>query len=302
MTFPSTDLYPSMVTFPSGTSFTWDTEGAGVQLGSQVLTGTASDGTFWYVFDPIDGWDGSPASSLQLTQKTRAAGAWAGPRNLTPRHITVSGLIDAPSVDAAVAALDALTAAAALDATILTVARGSQSRSVIAYRQGEVSVTAITDTKFGYTLDLICPDPRKFTTAVTGNTILPSVTGGLTLPLVLPFTLGTTVTSGQVSLSNPGTATGPVVLRFDGPLTGPQVTHIGSGLQLVFSSSLTLAAGEWLNVDMEAQTALANGQASRNAFVQSRGWSGFEPGSNQWAFTAVSGSGRLTVTATPSWL
>jgi hypothetical protein len=303
VTYPALDLYPSEVTFPSSGSFSWDTEGAGVQLGGQILTGTAPDGTNWFVFDPISGWDGSSASSLQLTQKTRAPGGWTGPRNLTPRHLTLSGLIDAPTVDAAVAAADALVAAAGLDATILTVARGTQARSVIAYRQGEVDVSPVTDTRFSYSLDLICPDPRKFTTALTAGTGLPSSSGGVTVPLVVPVTVASTSVAGAVSLTNPGNAVGPVVVRIDGPCSGPMITHVGSGLQLVFQSTLVLAAGEWLEVDMEAQTALANGQSSRNSFITGRGWSGFDPGANTWRVDSAlyDPAALFTVTATPAW-
>jgi hypothetical protein len=283
-------------------TFTGDTEGASVTLGGQGLTGTGSDGTNWFVFDPIAGWDGSSASSLQLTQKTRAPGGWTGPRNLTPRHLTLSGMIDAPTVDAAEAANAAIVAAVGLDGSVLTVARGTQAWSATVYRQGEVDITAVTDTRFGYSLDLVCPDPRKFLAALTGSTGLPSSSGGVTVPLVVPVVVSSTTVTGTVSLTNPGNAVGPVVVRIDGPCNGPKITHVGTGLQLVFQSSLVLAAGEWLEVDMEAQTALANGQASRNSFITGRGWSGFEPGVNTWLVdsAAYNSSALFTVTATPS--
>jgi hypothetical protein len=81
------------------------------------------------------------------------------------------------------------------------------------------------------------------------------------------------------------------------------VTHAGSGKALVFSSSLVLGAGEWIDVDMEAQTVLANGQSSRAGYITSRGWSGFEPGHNTWSFTAIGydAASKLTVSATPAW-
>lgn len=125
------------------------------------------------------------------------------------------------------------------------------------------------------------------------------VTGGLTVG----FTVDATTVTGQVSLVNPGNEPGPVRLRIDGPCVGPVITHVSTGAQLVFSSSLVLRAGEWLEVDMESRTVLANGQSSRAGWITSRGWSQFDPGRNTWSFTAASftSAARLTVTATPSW-
>jgi len=90
-------------------------------------------------------------------------------------------------------------------------------------------------------------------------------------------------------------------MRIDGPIVGPIITHVGSGLQLVFSASLTLGVGEFLLVDMEAHSVLAQGQSNRSNWVTSRGWSGMEPGANTWSFAAASGTtGLLTVTGTPA--
>jgi hypothetical protein len=65
-----------------------------------------------------------------------------------------------------------------------------------------------------------------------------------------------------------------------------------------------MGAGEFLIVNMDAQTALANGQTTRAGYITSRGWSGFDPGANTWSFTAASfdASAQLTVTAAAAWL
>lgn len=301
MPFPAVDLYPSTTLFPGASPVTVP-DGVLVTLNGQTLNGVDPYGVTWYTVAPIDGWDGSVASSMQTTQKTRAPGAWTGPRELTPRSIGLTGYLVAASTDAAVAAMDRLNAAAALDATILTVQRGSDARSAIVYRQGAPAFSEGNgETIFGWTVDLIAPDPRKFATALNGATGLPSTSGGILFPIVFPVVFNATVVSGRVLLNNPGNAVGPVTLRIDGPVVGPQVTHVGTGRSLVFGSSLTIGSGEWLEVDMEAQIALANGQSSRNAFINSRQWFGFEPGDNTFAFSAVSGAGLLTVTATPAW-
>ena len=128
-----------------------------------------------------------------------------------------------------------------------------------------------------------------------------STSTALTGTLTVPFTIDATTVSGQVLLTNPGNTAGPVVVRLDGPLTGPVVTHVESGLRLAFSPLFTINSGEWVVIDMEAHSVLAQGQSSRSQWIVSRGWSGLEVGSNTWALTAASGTGSMSVTTRPSW-
>jgi hypothetical protein len=220
--------------------------------------------------------------------------------------MVATGACFAPSADAAADALDRLIAACSLDETLLTVAEPSRARWCMARRDGEVIPSWLGDDAFEYSVQFAADDPRKLGTALTGSTGLPSSSGGLTVPFTVPYSINSTVVSGQVSLFNPGNETGPVTMRIDGPITGPVITHVGSGLQLVFSASLVLGVGEFLDINMDdfphdgmqAHTVMAQGQSSRANWITSRGWSGFEPGPNTWAFTAVSGaSALLTVTA-----
>lgn len=301
MTFPSVLLYPSMTTFPS--SVPVGSEGLGIDLGDLNLTGFDTFGCQYRTFSPLVGWDGSPASSVTVTQKPRGPGGWTSPRNLTSRVITLNGWVGAPDDTSLQLALERLNAAATLSDTILTMQRGSTVRSAIVCRQGEVLITDDTDVGAYWSIQLLARDPRKFTTAVSGSTVLPFSTGGLTIPRTIPFTIVSGGSNGTVSLTNPGNATGAVTVRVDGPANGPVITHLGTGLQLTFASSLVLVAGEWLEIDMEQQTALGNGQSSRNAFIVDRGWSGFDPGANLWRVDSASydPATTFTVTATPAW-
>ena len=171
-------------------------------------------------------------------------------------------------------------------------------------RDGPTQTAKVSPYTATWLLQLVADDPRILAAALTATTGLPAVSGGLTVPFAVPFAINSTVASGVCTLNNPGTATGPVRLRIDGPCTGPIITHVSSGAQLVFSSTLVLAVGEWIDVDMEAHTVLANGQSSRAGYVPitGRGWSGFDPGINSWAFTALTtGAAKLTVTVSPAW-
>ena len=274
-----------------------------ITVGSLLLDQEAG-GVRWTVKPNggLVGWDGV-ASTIALTAKPRQDGSWAGNAFLAPRHVSITGRIVAPDEAALWDARDRLTQACGLAETTLTVTESGRSRWATVRREGDVIVTNVTATLADYSVQLVAADPRRFGTALSGSTALPATSGGLTVPFTAPFAVASTVVAGQVALTNPGNYNGPVSLRIDGPCTGPVITHVGSGLALTFSSSLVLGAGEWLDVDMEKRTALANGQSSRNGWITGRGWSQFEPGGNIWAFTAAGydAGSLLTVTATPAW-
>jgi hypothetical protein len=146
------------------------------------------------------------------------------------------------------------------------------------------------------TYDLFNADGTPATTSYV-NAL--SLTGALTVP----FVIGATVQTGQVPIENAGNTSGPVVVRIDGPCVGPIITHSETGRTVAFSDAMSLRAGEYLLIDMEAHTVLANGQASRDGYITKRGWSSLRPGKNTWSFTArqFNSQARMTVTAVPSW-
>jgi len=280
-----------------------------VTLDGQPLTDVDAYGCEWYTFAPITGWSGSPSSTIQIEQNPRGHGGFVSSGlYLTPRVITLNGVVVAPDEAGLAAARDRLYSAAAVDRAVkLQLTEGDLSRYCSVYRQDVVLAEAdtSTDVMTPWSVQLVAPDPRKFGDDLATSTRLPEAIGGFTVPFTVPFTIASTVSAGVCSLTNPGTQRGPVQLRIEpvdgGTLTGPMVTHVGTGLTLVFASSMTLNPGEWLDVDMENRLVLANGQASRAGWVTQPGFSGFEPGPNTWAFAAASGTGLLTVTGTPAW-
>lgn len=255
----------------------------------------------------LEGWDSSAGTTLTLTQKTRQHGAWRSSQpRLKAKTMVLSGMAQAADVPTIIAFIDELNAACSLEESRLLVEDpGVDPRYHLVSRQDDV-LWAPTENQLikRFSAQLVAADSRKHADDLTGSTGLPHASGGLTVPFTVPFAINSTVAAGQVALTNPGNVTGNVRLRITGPVAGPIVTHVNSGVQLVFSTSLVLGAGEWVDVDMEAQTVLAQGQASRSTYVLSRGWSGFEPGPNVWAFSAAAfdPAARLYVSASPSWL
>jgi len=249
----------------------------------------------------VVGW-GAPGGTLSPTQKPRQRGAWAGLSYAQARPMTMAGVCIAPTAALASDALDRLIDACSLDDTTLTVVESGRSRWCTVRRDGPVLPPQWIGTcAFTWSIQVVALDPRKLGAPLTGSTGLPSSSGGLVVPVTVPLTINSTMTSGQVSLFNPGNETGPVLARLVGPLIGPILTHVGSGLRLVFSASATIADGEFWDVDMEAHTVLAQGQANRAGWITSRQWSGFEPGNNTWSLSAVSATtGSVIITATPA--
>lgn len=275
-----------------------------IQLGTSItLNAVDGNGVKW-VARTVTGW-GASGSSIQVVQKPRQAGGWAGLAYASPRYVTVAGTVYAPTPESLNDALDSLYDAVRLDNFTLTVTDASLSRSLVCRRNDVIEPTRRSNMIADFQFQVVAVDPRKLGAEASGVTFLPQASGGLTIPFTVPFTIASTVVSGAVSLTNPGNETGPVVLRIDGPCTGPVITHASSytTAQLVFSSTLALGAGEWLTVNMDDRTALANDQSSRSSYITSRGWSGFDPGENSWYFSATGydPSSMLTVSATPSW-
>jgi len=308
--FPASSLFPGVTLYPGSFLIPGYTA-----LGSSTsVTLQGAQTVFFNVIDPngvkwvlkaFDGW-GSPRSTLNVVQKPRQNGGWGGLSYQQPRYIHATVSLYAPTDSALTVALDSLYAAVSLDDALLTVQEAGFTRSTAVRRSDEVLHTRVTNRVAEVSFQMVAVDPRKMGQNTTASTLLPITTGGITVPFTVPFTITSTVLSGQINLTNPGNTTGPVAVRIDGPCTGPVITHTSSTTTnaLVFSSNLSMGTGEFLIVNMDARTALANGQTTRAGYITSRGWSGFDPGSNTWSFTASSydPAAQITVTAAAAWL
>lgn len=89
-------------------------------------------------------------------------------------------------------------------------------------------------------------------TDTPGTTSMPLAmltTGGMTFPIVFPFTIaGDPAAVGRPGFFEvEGTAPTWPVLRVNGPCSNPSVRHVGSGQTLTVP--VTLAAGEWVELD-----------------------------------------------------
>lgn len=303
--------YPSPITYPSGLLFPGSDVGGGfdgapVALGSEVLLNSIdSDGVLWLIDqDGFDGW-GSPGSSAEFTQRARGHGSTSSEGFYKSRVMSISGVFDAPTPELALAAADKLSAAVALTEFPLSVMQAGSVRTCNVKRQDDVIIKWVDALTARFSIQVVAKDSRKFADLVTATTRLPFSEGGLAWPVTFPVTFTGVSGAGRVSITNPGNTEAPVWLRIDGPLPagGWSVTHTGKGRTLTFGTTLALAAGEFLTVDMDRREVLAQGQSARSGYVTSRGWFTLDPGENVIAFSAqnYSNTASLTLTTKPAW-
>lgn len=138
---------------------------------------------------------------------------------------------------------------------------------------------------------------------VTG---LPTFTGGLTIPVQLPFTVDGVLVGGKEQIVNAGTADTGLLLRLDGPLQEPRVTlQVAGADPKTLRFDLDLAAGQWLVVDTAAETVFLNGLPQSSQLGKTAGdFFALPPGTSTLRF-AHTGShnetAQLTVTYRDAW-
>lgn len=300
MPYPSPANYPAaLLTPPPGT-----TAGTIVSVGNLVLGVTDANGSSWTLMD-FEGWTGSPDSTLELTQRSRADGATTNEAFLGARHLVLSGLVAAPTAQALNASLAALNTAVTLAPFQLSVNESGTVLAVMAQRNGPILTPKINSRFARFSIQIVAKDPLKYGASATYTTPLPSTTGGVTYPVTYPLTYTGVTNSGVIHVNNPGNAPAPVLLRIDGviPAGGWSVNHLGQALTLSFATSLSLNSGEFVTVDMQRREVLAQGQSTRNGYVTSRGWFQLDPGPNDIAFSSVAydPTALLTLTTYPAW-
>lgn len=259
-----------------------------VQIGDIICSDAADAvdeyGVQW-ICDEVDGW-GSPAGTLEVTQRSQDHGGWDGGSWLTPRVIGLSGYLVAPDHPTARDAVDRLIMAVSLDLTPLVIDESGLRRMCMVRRQDDVLCVWLSSTTVKWSAQVVAPDPRRYSAdEVVSSTRLPGGEGGLGWPVTWPLMWDATVASGIIDVINDGTMPTPARFIIYGPCTGPRVTLVGTGRTLAWD--LTLAPGQWLDVDCDRKTSLLNGQVSRSGAMTRRDWFELPRGHSQVAFNAA---------------
>ncbi|GAA3384511.1 hypothetical protein [Streptomyces racemochromogenes] len=274
-----------------------------VTLGSLQLSISDDSGVDWVVTD-LQGWS-SPGVRAEASPRQADHGSWPAPVYLDARPITIVGSIEAQTESARDAAVEQLIAAVALEDTILTVAE-SIPKQVTVRRSGDVLVQLEGPYNASYSLMVTAYDPRRYSTTLqTQSTGLPSVTGGLTLPISMPISFATTITGGAFTLINDGSIGTRPVFTVQGPAVNPIIvcTHPdGTVDQLSYAATLVL--GDTLVIDTAAHSVTLNGTVSRRRYL-SGSWPEIGPTSSlavQWSALAYDAAALLTGTCRSAWM
>jgi hypothetical protein len=252
-------------------------------LGDIMLGTTDELGVEW-ILESLTGWDDSVESTGETEQRASDHGGWNSPAYYASRLVEIEGSLLASSWPAATAALTRLMGAIPLSTPdTLYVA---DSDALVLQADVRQSGDPLVTRKGGwarFSLSLIAADPRRYSTGWTeAYTGLPTTSGGLSLPLTLPLSVGAVSTNGTLQAFNAGNMATRPTFTVQGPCPAFTITHLGSGKSLRFAEAI--AAGRSLVIDTDKRLALLDGTARR---VVSGTWFDYEPGNNEVSFSAA---------------
>lgn len=284
---------------------------ARLTIGPVTMSGSHLDpvvdayGCEW-LLTKLDGWDdgwsarsGGSDDSRTADHGVYADEVWAG-----PRVVIAEGRVKTPSWDTATLAFERLMGAVPLsDLTTMTVAHGVTgvlpTKQAAVRQGGDPRITVRNSGYLGFSLSLMAPDPRRYSTLLSSvSTGLPNTTGGETFPVTFPVVIGATVTSGQVTATNEGNVDTPPTLTITGPCPPCAVTHLGTNQRLAVVDAID--AGRTLTLDTVNRVARLDGTTDRTV---TGSWFHLAPGPNPIGFSAISydPAALLTINYRSAW-
>jgi hypothetical protein len=282
--------------------------GAGLDI---EFGATDANGITW-LWQKLDGWDGPDVQGAGVIARSGTHGAWASPQYYAARTMTWTVTASAPTQALRDLARSLLQRAV----PISDLARLRYDEPLPKYawvrRSGKVTETYPTLADVTFTVGLVAPDPRKYSTVQRSLPIglIPAgAGGGMIVPFTLPITLATAPPPGTALATNGGSFSSPPVVVVTGPVAGPSLTNLATG-QTVEWDSLTLGVGDVLVVDFLNRQGFVNPSVpSISPGIPSTGgtywpadvtsaWWELAPGDNQVQFGGTAGSGA---TATVYW-
>lgn len=297
------------LTVPTGDTGFWTGGLIYSAAGLDVEFGTTDSNGITWLWQKLEGWDGPDVQGAGVIPRSGDHGAWASPQYYAARQLTLTVTASAPTQalrDTARALLQQ-----AVPVSDLAQLRYDEPVPKFAWvrRSGKVTEKYPTLSDVTFTVGLVAPDPRKYSTVQRSQTIglTPTGTGGgMVEPFTVPFTLQAASAPGSATAVNGGNFEAPAVVVISGPVSGPTLSNSSTG-QTVSWSTLTLNSGDVLAVDMLSRQAYVNpSMASKDPGVPSSGgtywpadatsaWWQLQPGSNQIGFGGAAQSGASAV-------
>lgn len=263
-----------------------------------------------YIVQSIDGFGTADVRATDVP-RPRDHGEFYGLDYLPGRTITITAIIRGSSPANVVANIDALLAVwQPINVDTATVNElsykfpGQDARQLRGRpRRCPIDTHRIIGNNAPVVLEYKAADPRQYDD--TGDTAIvgvSSVTTGRAYPRTYPLTFGGGSSNAIAALNAGNFSTRPMA-RILGPATNPSILNSNTGEKVKFA--LTLASGDFLDVDFDAKTAVLNGTTSRYGTLTSDStWWELAPGLTtvQFAADTSSGATSLTFTWASAWL
>jgi len=260
--------------------------------GPDGTTVVFNDGVSGFYLESVTGFD-SPNVRQNIADLPEFDGAVAGDSYFSSRPVTLSGKIAGSSAaqrNSLVVALQRALRGLRGDVTLMSTPQGLPAMQATG-RLDNVRVTG------GYVKDfqisLVCPDPRIYSQALnavsaTGTASTPGAAFPWSFPVTFGGGAGATL---SVSVTNAGNFTTIPTVRVFGPALGPQVENADTG-ESVFLDGLTLATGEYVDLDFGARTVTKQDGTNEYSTVRFPGstWFTLDPGSTAVQLWASGGS------------
>lgn len=293
--------------------FPLDSRDVQLTLNGFPLYGVDSYGCEWHVtFQDVSGLFDGAASTLKTSEKVMTDGWYGNLPRLQGRTITIEGHIIGRCTESCITAWNAFKSVLGTGEMTLAARLGEIGRQVRVWQSGAAPLIKWDGVNIlRFSVGLTSLSPYLFgLDSVSGVSGLPSSSGGMLFPYHFEEAGGSLsswvwsehVVSGQVALSNVGTAPSPVMIRVDGPVVNPQVVHVGSGHVMAFA--ISLGSGHYVTINGVTHEILIDGTDPARGRVTRREWSQAEPGMNVWGFNAGehSATARMTVSFYPAYL
>lgn len=294
--------------------FPLDSRDIRLTLDGFPLYGLDNNGCEWHTtFQDVNGLFDGVASTLKTSEKVMTDGWYSNIPVFQGRTITIEGHIIGRCTENCLNSWDSLKRTVGGTDMLLTVTLGNVRRQVQVMQASSVPLVkwaGVNMLKFSFSL--VSLSPYLFgMDIVSDRTGLPKTVGGMTFPYsfdnnttdsVSDWVWDETAISGQVRLQNTGTAPSPVLIRVDGPVVNPQITHTGSDQVMAFD--ISLGVGHYILINGQTHEILVDGTDSARGRVKRREWSQAEIGTNVWGFNAseFSDTASMTVSFYPAYL
>lgn len=261
-----------------------------------------------YELDDFGGLDDLPEFRTSDTARPSDHGLFAGTDFAAGRTVDLTVKVEAASAAAFRSALDSLMGVtdvqpAELPLTFRLPGMAANRRiNVRPRRRVAMPVNGLYGKITKVAVQFFATDPRVYADDETVLTVgAATAGGGRTYNRTYPLTYAAGGSGGSVAAVNAGTFPTRPVLKITGPATNPRIENVEANAFLTFN--LTLAAGEFLVVDLAARTVLLGGTASRySTLAVGSSWWELQPGTNTIRFSTADSQGTLEVRYRSAWL